>query len=134
MKEVSAMLAVVPCFGSLATVDGGKPRVRPFAFMYEESGRFYFCTSNTKEVYRQLTECPFIEFTRTTEDMRWLRIGGEIKFTEDIKCKEKCFERYPMLKDIYQTPDNPTFKVFYLEHGKASIDSFTPDPRQTFEF
>ncbi|MDD2735427.1 MAG: pyridoxamine 5'-phosphate oxidase family protein [Desulfuromonadaceae bacterium] len=134
MNEVREMLAAVPCFGSLATVDGGKPRVRPFGFMFEESGRFYFCTSGTKEVYRQLTVCPYIEFTRTGEDMRWLRIRGEIKFTEEARYKEKCFERYPMLKDIYQTPENPAFKVFYLEHGRASIDGFIPDQSKRFEF
>lgn len=134
MKEVIEILSAIPCFGSLATVDGGKPRVRPFAFMYAESGRFYFCTASNKEVYRQLTECPFIEFTRTNEEMRWLRISGEIKFDGDIRHKEKCFELYPMLKDIYQSPDNPIFKVFYLEHGTASIDSMTAEPRKTFEF
>ncbi len=133
MKEVIEMLAP-PCFGSLATVEGGKPRVRPFAFMYEENGRFYFCTSSTKEVYRQLVACPFIEFTRTTEDMRWLRIKGEIKFDEDVRQKEKCFEYYPMLKDIYQSADNPVFKLFYLEHGTACVGSLSPEPPKTFEF
>lgn len=134
MQDVIEMLSAVPCFGSLATVDNGRPRVRPFAFMFVQDSRFYFCTSNTKEVYRQLTECPFIEFTRTGEDMRWLRISGEIRFETDISYKEKCFELYPMLKDIYQTPNNQLFTIFYLEHGKASIDSMTASPRKTFEF
>lgn len=133
MKEVIDMLAI-PCFGNLATVDGGKPRVRPFAFMFAENGRFYFCTASTKDVYRQLTECPFIEFTMTNKDMHWLRISGEIKFDEDIRSKEKCFANYPMLKDIYQSPDNPLIKVFYLEHGNASIDSMTAEPRKNFDF
>lgn len=134
MKEVIEMLSVVPCFGSLATVDGGKPRVRPFAFMFEKNGRFYFCTASDKQVCQQLVACPFIEFTRTGEDMRWLRISGEISFDEDIRHKQKCFELFPMLKDIYQTPDNPVFKVFYLEHGSASIDSMSGEPRKAFEF
>ncbi len=133
MKEVIEMLAI-PCFGNLATVDGGNPRVRPFAFMFAENGRFYFCTASNKDVYRQLTECPFIEFTKLTDDMRWLRISGEIRFDEDIRYKEKCFANYPMLKDIYQTPANPLLKVFYLEHGSASIDSMTAEPRKTFTF
>jgi uncharacterized pyridoxamine 5'-phosphate oxidase family protein len=110
------------------------PRVRPFAFMFAENGRFYFCTASDKEIYRQLTECPFIEFTITSPDMHWLRISGEIKFDEDINCKEKCFANYPMLKDIYQSPANPLLKVFYLEHGNASIDSMTAEPRKAFEF
>lgn len=132
MKEVLDMLTI-PCFGDLATVDSGKPRVRPFAFMYEENSRFYFCTTSNKEVYRQLTETPFIEFTRTDEQMRWVRIGGGITFDEGIECREKCFANYPMLKDIYQTPDNPLIKVFYLEHGTASFNSLTDAPK-TFEF
>ena len=133
MEEIIEMLTA-PGFGNLATVDGGKPRVRPFAFMFAENGRFYFCTSSTKEVYRQLAECPFIEFTKTSEDMHWLRISGEINFDDDIRHKEKCFENYPMLKNIYQSPDNQIFKVFYLEHGIALIDNMTGDPRKRFEF
>jgi uncharacterized pyridoxamine 5'-phosphate oxidase family protein len=130
----SNQMLTIPCFGNLATVDDGKPRVRPFAFMFAENGRFYFCTSSDKEVYRQLTECPFIEFTITSQDMHWLRISGEIKFDEDISCKEKCFANYHMLKDIYQSPDNSLIKLFYLEHGIASIDSMTAEPRKAFEF
>ena len=133
MKAVIDMLTT-PGFGYLATVDAGKPRVRPFAFMFAEGGRYYFCTSSTKEVYRQLIECPFIEYTRASEDMHWLRMSGAITFDEDIRLKENCFANYPILKDIFQSPDNPVFKVFYLEHGKASIDSLTAEPRQTFEF
>jgi uncharacterized pyridoxamine 5'-phosphate oxidase family protein len=132
MQEVLDMLAV-PCFGDLATIDGGKPRVRPFAFMYEEKGRFYFLTTSNKAVYKQLTECPHIEFIRTTEDMRWLRISGKITFDDNIRAREKSFANYPMLKDIYQTPDNPLLKVFYLEHGHASINSMAGPPKD-FEF
>jgi uncharacterized pyridoxamine 5'-phosphate oxidase family protein len=133
MKEVIEILTE-PGFGSLATIEEGRPRVRPFAFMFEENGRFYFCTSRTKDVYRQLLAKPLVEYTKTTEDMRWLRIGGEIRFDEDISRKERCFQTTPMLKDIYQTPENPDFKIFYLEHGNAAIDSFAPEPRKTYEF
>ncbi|WP_368488653.1 pyridoxamine 5'-phosphate oxidase family protein [Clostridium sp. BJN0013] len=35
-------------YGFLATVEDGKPRVRPFGFMFYEDGKLYFCTSNTK--------------------------------------------------------------------------------------
>lgn len=133
MKEVIEML-VAPGFGNLATVENGKPRVRPFAFMFAENGRFYFCTASSKEVYKQLLACPYIEYTKTSEDMQWLRIRGEIKFDEDMRPKEKCFKTMPMLKNIYQSPDNPLFKVFYLEHGTAAIDNFSPEPPKTFEF
>ena len=132
MKEVIEIL-MAPACGSLATVENGKPRVRPFAFMFEEEGKFYFCTANNKEVYKQLVACPSIEYTKTTNDMHWLRMSGDIKFDEDLKHKEKCFQATPMLKDIYQSPENPIFKVFYLEHGVATIDSFS-EARKVFKF
>lgn len=133
MRDVIEILTA-PGVGNLATVEEDEPRVRPFAFMFEEDGRFYFCTSEKKDVYRQLAETPLIEYTKTTEDMRWLRIRGKVVFDETFRLKEKCFQTTPMLKDIYQSPDNPVFKVFYLQHGRASIDSFLPGPPKLYFF
>lgn len=60
--------------GSFATVENGKPRVRPWGFMMEEDGRFYFCTGNTKDVFKQLKQTPFMEFTSTSKNMGWVRL------------------------------------------------------------
>ncbi len=134
MKEVLSILNDQSAFGYLATVDNGKPRVRPWGFMFEENGRLYFCTASNKNVYKQLTTVPYIEYSKTTKDMVWVRVSGEIQFDEDIKKKEKILELMPFLKERYQSPDNPVFKVFYLEHGKAVIDDFSPNPPRLFEF
>lgn len=134
MKDLVSILVDQSVIGYLATIDDGKPRVRPWGFMFEENGRLYFCTSSTKDIYKQLTDVPYIEYSKTTQDMVWIRVSGEIKFDEDIKTKEKVFEVAPMVKTIYQSPDNPVFKVFYLEHGKAIIDDFSPNPPRVFEF
>jgi uncharacterized pyridoxamine 5'-phosphate oxidase family protein len=121
--------------GYLASVDNGKPRVRPWGFMFEENGRFYFCTSNTKNVYKQLVEVPYVEFSCANREFNtWLRLSGRIIFTKDKKIKEKIFELMPMIKNLYQSPDNPIFEVFYLDHGSATISSFTSPEPQKFEF
>jgi uncharacterized pyridoxamine 5'-phosphate oxidase family protein len=120
--------------GYLSTVDNGKPRVRPWGFMFEENGKFWFCTNNTKNVYKQLMEVPYIEFSCSTPDFNtWLRISGKITFARDKGIKEKIFQSNPMLKNMYQSADNPIFEVFYLEHGSASISGFTA-PEQKFNF
>ena len=133
MKEVLSILNDKSAIGYLATVDDGKPRVRPWGFMFEENGRLYFGTASNKDVYQQLTTVPYIEYSKTTQNMVWVRVSGEIKFDDDIKKKEKIFELEPMIKNIYQSPDNPIFKIFYLEHGKATIDNFS-NPQRSFEF
>ena len=38
--------------------------------------------------------------------------------------KEACMN-IPMLKDQYQTADNPIFEVFYLTDGEATIADMT---------
>jgi uncharacterized pyridoxamine 5'-phosphate oxidase family protein len=120
--------------GYLATVDNGIPRVRPWGFMFEENGKFWFCTNNTKNVFKQLMEVPYIEFSCSTPEFNtWLRISGKIVFSKDKAIKEKIFQTNPMLKNMYQSADNPIFEVFCLEHGSASISGFTT-PEQKFQF
>lgn len=134
VKEFLSILYDQTAIGFLATIDNGKPRVRPWGFMFEENGRLYFSTASTKDVYRQLIAVPFIEYSKTTKDMVWIRISGEIQFDEDVKKKEKVLELIPFLKQRYQSADNPVFKVFYLEHGKAVIDDFSLNPPRLIEF
>lgn len=124
MKEVIKLLKE-NVNGYLATVDDGKPRVRPFGFMLEDEGKFYFCTNSTKEVYRQLMVTPYIEYSVTTKDMVTVRVRGEIKFCEDIAVKEKVLNACEPVKRGYKSAENPIFKVFYIEHGTTTISDFT---------
>lgn len=132
-QEVLAILQDPSSIGYLATVDNGMPRVRPFGFMFEENGRLYFCTSSTKDVYRQIETVPFIEYSKTRRDMVWIRVSGEIQFDDDISKRERILEQIPELKMVFRTADDPKFKVFYLDHGNAILDDFT-QPRRSCEF
>ncbi|HEX9061460.1 MAG TPA: pyridoxamine 5'-phosphate oxidase family protein [Clostridia bacterium] len=133
MDEVIKLLKETP-YGFLATVENGKPRVRPFGFMFHEEGKLYFCTNSQKDVYNQLNKTPYIEYSATTKDMVTVRISGEIRFTEDIDKKEKALDSWPMVKNLYKTADNPIFKVFYMEHGSAVISDFSGQPPKKIEF
>jgi uncharacterized pyridoxamine 5'-phosphate oxidase family protein len=121
--------------GFLASVDNGKPRVRPWAFMLEEKGKLYFCTNTTKDAYKQLKNVPYIEFSCTNKEVNtWLRLSGKITFSDDRKIKEKIIESNGPLKNMYKSADNPIFTIFYLEHGNASIWSFSAQTPKKFEF
>ncbi len=76
--------------GYLATVDKeGSPRVRPFGFMLEQDGKLYFCTSNQKDVYAQIQNQPYVEFSVTSKDFAWLRLFGKVVFSGDLGIKSK---------------------------------------------
>jgi uncharacterized pyridoxamine 5'-phosphate oxidase family protein len=120
--------------GDFATVEGEKPKVRPFQFMFEEDGKFYFCTANNKQVYRQLMTNPNAEFSSTSPKFAWVRLSGEVKFTDDIKIKERIIEHSGMVKSVYKTADNPIFEAFYIEHGSAVLSDFSGQPPTVIEF
>lgn len=133
MKEVIEFLKTNPN-GYLATINNGKPQVRPWGFMLEEGGKIWFCTANTKNVFHQLQANPSVEFCTSSKAMAWLRIKSEVKFSQDLEMKRKIIECSPLVKNLYKTPDNPIFEIFCLEHGQATISDFSGQPPKEFTF
>ncbi len=118
----------------LATIGlDDKPKVRPFAFMLEEGGRLYFCTSNQKPVFKEMQKHPYVEFCASGENFSWLRLNGKVVFSKDLKLKAKIQEASPIVKSIYKTPENPAFEIFYLEDAMATIADFSGNPPRTFK-
>lgn len=133
MKEIVRFLEENTS-GALATVEGGRPRVRPWGFMLEEEGRLYFCTANTKQVFRQLKEKPYVEFASTSKEMVTVRISGEITFSADKEIKKKILKRNDLVRSIYKSEENPVFEVFYIEHGEAIMSDFSGQPPKKLIF
>lgn len=106
----------------------GKPKVRPFQFMFESDGKLWFCTSNKKEIYKELTKQPSVELCASGNNMSWLRLEGKVIFADDLNIKGKVLECSPLVKGIYKNPINPDFEVFYLTDGKASISELGKTP------
>jgi len=102
----------------------GNPKVRPFQFMLEEDGKFWFCTSNQKKIYTELLAHPQVELCASGKNMSWLRLGGQVVFSESLEVKEKIFERSSIVRNVYKTKENPEFVIFYLKNISASISSF----------
>lgn len=118
----------------LATLGAdGHPKVRPFQFMLEEGGRLYFCTSNQKNVFKEMQKHPYVELCASGADFSWLRLSGRVVFSQDLGLKAKVQEASPLVKSIYKTPGNPDFEVFYLDDAVATIADFSGNPPQTFK-
>jgi uncharacterized pyridoxamine 5'-phosphate oxidase family protein len=129
MKKVADLLHEAGVF-HLATVDGDRARVRPFGFVMDFGGKLYFTTGNKKPVYRQLKEKPNAEICGMLPDNRWIRLEGRAVFDGDLSAKKRAFELYPDFKNLYQTPENPDFEVFYLENPSAAVYSMTAAPEK----
>lgn len=113
----------------LATIENNEPRVRPFGFVMEHEGRIYFCTNSTKSVSKQLKANPHFEVCSLSSGYEWVRLKGKAAFDSSLAVKAKAFDVAPFLTDMYKTPDNPIFEVFYVEDGEATFYSMKEKPR-----
>ncbi len=116
----------------LATVGcDGKAKCRPFMFALEKNGRLWFCTNSQKDVYREMQNNPYIEVAASSPDFAWIRVKGKAVFENNMEVKEACMN-IALVKNIYKTPDNPIFEVFYLDEAEAVIADFSGNPPKKY--
>ncbi len=136
MNEVFSVLRQNPVVGFATVDEHGNPQARAFQVMLIEDGKIYFCTGSGKCVYQQMQTHPYVAFTVTSPQYVSVRVEGATTFVDDLALKERILEKNPTVKAIYQSADNPEFKIFYLEHGKSEIFDLStlPPKRQNFTF
>ncbi|MDR1398506.1 MAG: pyridoxamine 5'-phosphate oxidase family protein [Treponema sp.] len=113
----------------LATVDGEKPRVRPFGTVDIFEDKLYFQTGKVKNVSKQIGFNPHVELCAMSAEGAWIRV--EAIAVEDSRVEAKChlLDAYPSLKERYSATDDNT-QVFYLKDATARIYSFTAEPKE----
>ncbi len=121
MKNVFEFLKACGTF-FLATEEGDQPRVRPFGAVCQYDGKLYFCTNNTKQVWRQMKQNPKVEISASLNG-EWIRLTGKAVFDGRKEAKAAMLEENPRLKNMYGVDDG-LFEVFYLESAAANILSF----------
>lgn len=117
----------------LATVGrDGKAKCRPFMFAGEMDGKLWFCTNNTKDVYKDMQADPNVEISVSSPTYAWIRLHGQTVFEDNMAAKEMCIAN-PIVKSQYGEATNPVFEVFYLKDAYAVIADFTGNPPQEFD-
>ena len=132
MKEVIQFLSENPIqYMSTVGLDG-RPKVRPFQYMLERDGKLWFCTSNRKEVFRELAANPWAELCVSAPDFSWLRLRGRAVFQNDRAVKRAVIDGSPLVKGLYGEADNPVFEVFYLAESEAVLADFSGNPSREY--
>ena len=116
----------------LATVGrDGKAKCRPFMFCCEYEGKLWFCTNNTKEVYKDMQENPNVEISVSSPEYAWIRLAGKAVYENNMAVKEICIQN-PIVKSQYDSAANPIFEVYYLEDAHGIIADFSGNPPYEF--
>ena len=126
MKEVYEFLKECGTF-YLATVDGDKPRVRPFGAVNVFEDKLYIQTGKVKAVSHQLAINPKAEIC-AFKDGRWIRITGELINDDNREVKTKMLEKMPVLRGMYNEDDG-NMQMLYFNNAEATIYSFSEKPQ-----
>ena len=130
MKEVHEFLKSCGVY-YLATVDGDKPKVRPFGTAEIFDNHLYIQTGKSKDVSKQIEINPNVELC-AFKDGKWIRVSGKLVRDDRIEAKKDMLDKNPNLRGMYNENDDNT-EVLYFESGIAVISSFTDAPK-TIEF
>jgi uncharacterized pyridoxamine 5'-phosphate oxidase family protein len=116
--------------GVLATQDGDKVRTRVFQYLFADGNKVYFCTNSEKPVYAQLKANPNVSFCTYPQNFTpVVSVNGKVVFVEDATLKARALDENPSIKGIYQKPDNPIFKIFYIAVEEVETFSFADGPK-----
>jgi uncharacterized pyridoxamine 5'-phosphate oxidase family protein len=111
----------------LATVDGGRPRVRPFGTVHLFDGKLYIQTGKVKDVSKQMAANPMIEIC-AFNGTEWIRVQATVVEDDRVEAKQSMLDAYPDLQKMYSATDDNT-QVLYLKDAVATIASFSAAPK-----
>lgn len=130
MKEVYGFLKKCGTY-FLATVDGDKPKVRPFGTVDIFEDKLYIQTGKVKLTSKQIHANPNVEIC-AFDGGKWLRLSGELVSDDRQEAKKHMLDSYPELRSMYNEDDGNT-EVFYFKNATATFYSFT-EPSKTINF
>lgn len=128
MERIFEFLKTVGVF-FVTSVDGDKPRVRPFGLMFMFEGKIYFGMGDHKASYSQLLANPNCEICACSADESWIRIKGRAVFDNRPEVHAAAFETSPRLKKVYNQETGYKLAAFYLD----DIDAELQDLKGHFE-
>ena len=127
MKEVLDFLTENKVF-YLATTSEGQPHVRPMGFVMEWGGKLTFCTSNQKDMYKQLVADPNVEICCVAANYNTLRLCGRAVFCTTEETQRKALEVMPTLSKMYAVGDGK-FDIFCLDCARAVCQTMSGEKK-----
>ena len=126
MEEIKLFLKECGVY-YLATVDGDKPKVRPFGTAEIYNNHLYIQTGKRKDVYKQIENNNNVEIC-AFKDGKWIRVSGKLIPDDSYEAKKDMLDKNPELRGMYNENDDNTI-VLYFESAKATFYSFTEEPK-----
>ena len=109
-----------------ATVDGNRPRIRPFGVAFAYEGKLYVQTGKVKEVSKQLGVNGKAEIC-VMHKGTWLRLWGTLVEDDRPEPQQVFCDEYPKLTDRYAVGDG-NLQVLYFKDATAEFNVMGKEP------
>jgi len=127
MQEVYDFLKSAETY-FLATIDGDRPRVRPFGTYIIFEDKLYIQTGKVKAVSKQMAANPKVEIC-AYKDGAWVRIEAEAVEDDRLEVRLAALEQFPQLIDLGYAADDGNMNVLCLRNATATFYSFGGEPK-----
>jgi uncharacterized pyridoxamine 5'-phosphate oxidase family protein len=102
------------------TVDGDKPRVRPFGFFMVFDGKLCFGMGKHKQCYKQSLANPNVEICSCSAQGQWLRVRGTVSVVDTPAALEEAYKVMPALKDMYNEKTGQELGILAMDAGAVA--------------
>lgn len=107
-------------FPMLATIDNGKPRVRPVSPVRTEGFTVYVASLRSSQKTAQIEANQHVELCYLTEDHDQVRIEGVAVDVQDPEIRQSIWDVNPLLRAFLKSIDNPEFMLYRIDPHAVS--------------
>lgn len=104
----------------VTTVDGDKPKCRPFSFKMMYEGKIWFGVGTFKDCYKQLEKNPNMEIV-ASDGRGFLRYYGKAKFDNNPAIFQAACQAADYIPKMYNEKTGHVLGMFYLEDATAEF-------------
>lgn len=109
----------------LATVENGKPCVRPIGLTHNFEGKLWFHIGKYKASYKQIQKNPNVEISSVNSKGQSIRVYGKAVCMDNDSLTNMIFKAYPDLAKRYSKEEGHELGHFYISDGIADINTDT---------
>ena len=112
-------------FGTLATMEGNQPRVRPMMpYLSDDNSQLLVALLGRSRTIAEAKKNPQVEICFVDRKMWYARVSGVAKISDEMDKKQILWDNIPMLKQYFGGPQDPNFVLMVVDI--KSVEGMTP--------
>jgi len=115
-------------FCLLATVEDGRPKVRPMMPYLTDDNQLLLALLGRSRTIKQVKNNPKVELCFVDRKMWYCRIAGTASISDDKEKKEILWSNIPMLKQYFGSPEDANFVLVLIEINE--VETMTPHQKE----